>query len=98
MFKKLTDLGISGYIFKSTLPLYNDVECYVNVNGFYTDWLSVNCGLKQGCCLSTLFFNLYINDLVTMVNALNVGIKIGSEKVAVIALSGRFGAYGGKRT
>ena len=42
MFKKLTDLGISGYIFKSILSLYNNVECCVNVNGFYTDWFSVN--------------------------------------------------------
>ena len=45
---------------------------------------SVNCGLKQYCCLSTLFFNLCINDLFTMVNALNVGIKMGSKKVAVM--------------
>ena len=34
MFKKLTDLGISGYIFKSILSLYNNVECCVNVNVF----------------------------------------------------------------
>ena len=84
MFKKLTDQGLSGYIFKSILSLYNNVECCFNVNGFYTDWFSVNCGLKQGCCISTLFFNLYINDLITMVNALNEGKKIGSEKVAAM--------------
>ena len=34
MFKKLTDLGISGYISKSILSLYNNVECCVNVNVF----------------------------------------------------------------
>ena len=84
MFRKLRDLGISGFICKSILSLYDNVECCVNVNGFFTDWFSVNCGLKQGCCLSTLFFNLYINDLVTMVNALNVGVDIGAEKVAVM--------------
>ena len=46
--------------------------------------LKLNGGLKQGCCLSTLFFNLFINDLVTVVNTLNVGINIGSEKIAIM--------------
>ena len=55
MLKKVANLGISGNIFKSILALYNNVECCVNVNGFYTDWFEVNCGLKHCCCLSTLF-------------------------------------------
>ena len=41
MFKKVADLGIYGNIFKSILALYNNVECCVNVNGFYTDWFEV---------------------------------------------------------
>ena len=86
MFKKVAGLGRYGNIFKSILALYNNVECCVNVllNGFNTDWFEVNCGLKQGCCLSTLFFDLFINDLVTVVNTLNVNINVGSEKVAIM--------------
>ena len=40
--------------------------------------------LKKGCTLLTLLFNLYVNDLVTRINSLNIGIDIGREKVAAL--------------
>ena len=49
-----------------------------------TGFFDVGCGLKQGCTLSTILFNLYVNDLVTSINNLNIGIDIGREKVAVL--------------
>ena len=44
----------------------------------------VKCGLKQGCTLSTLLFNLYVNDLVIKINSLDAGIDIGGEKVSIL--------------
>ena len=38
----------------------------------------------RGCSLSTLWFNLYINDLITHIKAFDVGIDIGDEKVAIM--------------
>ena len=72
MFKKLAGLGITGSIFTPILALYDNVEGCVNITVFDTDWFEVKCGLKQGCCLSTSFFNLFTNYLVTAVNTLNV--------------------------
>ena len=53
-------------------------------NGLKTNWFTVNCGLKQGCSLSTLLFKLYINDLVDAVNSTNKGIDIDGERVAAL--------------
>ncbi|XP_063415978.1 uncharacterized protein LOC134697626 [Mytilus trossulus] len=49
-----------------------------------TDWLNVDSGLKQGCVLSSIMFNIYINNLVDDINALNIGINIDDEKLAIL--------------
>ena len=54
------------------------------INGFTTDWFSVHCGLKQGCSLSPLLFNVYINDLALKIDALGKGIKIDEETVSIL--------------
>ena len=36
-------------------------------------------GLKQGCKLSFMLFNLCINDLISFVDATGVGIELGGE-------------------
>ena len=67
-------------MYNAQLSLYEDVK----VNGFYTDWFSVSCGLKQGCCLSPVLFNLYINDMVNSITSLGIGVNIGDEVVSVL--------------
>ena len=58
LFADLRQIGIAGKMYNALLSLYEDAKCCVKVNGFYTDWFSVRCGLKQGCCLSPILFNL----------------------------------------
>ena len=41
-------------------------------------------GLKQGCLLSTIWFNLYINDLISSIDSLGKGIDNDSEKLSVL--------------
>ena len=52
---------------------WNEIGC------FY-----VGCGLKQGCSLSTFLFNLYQNDLLIRLNSLEIGVRIGGEKVTTL--------------
>ena len=55
------------------------MKCCVRINGFHTEWFEVKCGLKQGCSLSILWFNLYIN-----IKAFNVDTDIGDEYISII--------------
>ena len=61
-----------------------NVQCSVRVNGRLTEWFKVGCGLKQGCSLSSMLFNLYINDLIENINALNMGIDIDGQKIGML--------------
>lgn len=56
----------------------------MRLNGFHTNWFQVNSGLKQGCVLSPLLFNLFINDLTDALGELNIGIHINGQNVCVM--------------
>ena len=84
LFTKLNHLGITGHMYNALTSLYDGVQCCVPVNGLKTNWFTVNCGLKQGCNLSTLLFNLFINDLMDTFNSTNIGIDIDGKSVAAL--------------
>ena len=81
LWNKLHTYGIGGKIFQSLRALYNNVKCAVKVNHTQTDWFSVTSGLKQGCILSTLLFNLYINDLSDVLSKLTKGILVDNTYI-----------------
>ena len=83
-FADFRQIGITGKMYNALLSLYEDVKCCVKVNGIYTDWFSVRCGLKQGCCLSPILFNLYINDMVNSITSLGIGVNIRDDIVSVL--------------
>ena len=58
LFTKLSDLVISGLMYKALIAIYDNVRCLVRINGRFTEWFDVSCCLKQGCSLSSTLFNL----------------------------------------
>ena len=68
LWTKLEDLGIGGNILTVIKSIYNDVQYCVRLNGIDTNWFRVTNGLKQGCMLSPLLFNMFINNLVETIN------------------------------
>ena len=79
-------MGVSNKMLKALKSLYENVKCTVRINGRQSDWFSVGTGLKQGCILSPLLFNKYINDLVKELNELDCGIKFNETSIISILL------------
>ena len=76
LWSKLVNIGLNGKIFQSLKSLYSNVNCCVRVNGYMTDWFPVLSGYKQGCLLSPLIFNLFVNDLTEALDSTGLGISM----------------------
>ena len=63
LFKKLEFMGIQGKILRILENMYSEVNYSIKLPYGFTDSVSSSTGLKQGCVLSPLLFNLYVNDL-----------------------------------
>eukprot|EP00732_Lithocolla_globosa_P001817 Lithocolla_globosa_v1_NODE_1011_length_2958_cov_3.728212.p1 type:complete len:315 gc:universal NODE_1011_length_2958_cov_3.728212:976-1920(+) len=75
---KLLSANISGRMFKAINSLYTGATSAVRLNGFLTDWFPLEKGVKQGCILSPLLFNFFVNDLIQVLNSEDKSISIDS--------------------
>ena len=86
LWKKLETLGIKGNMLNCIKSLYANVTGCVKLGPtILTDWFRVGTGLRQGCILSPLLFNIYLNDLITEVKTKCKGISIDDEKLCILA-------------
>ena len=63
LFEHLKGLGINGPFLHNLKSMYASTKYSIKLTGGYTDSLESNLGLKQGCPLSRLLFNLYIDNM-----------------------------------
>ena len=68
LFKKLFDMGIKGNFFNIIKHLYADDTAVIKVNNKISKPFRTNRGLRQGCVLSPLLFNLYMSEFTDQIN------------------------------
>ena len=82
--KKLDSIGIGGKLLVAFKSLYASVASCVRVNNLTTDWFDVTYWLRQGCCLSPLLFNLFINDLALRIKSLGKGVLVEDDLISIL--------------
>ena len=60
---KLLELGIRGEIFIIIYSMYKSVKSIVQVGAERTQPFKCLLGVRQGECLSSFLFSMYINDI-----------------------------------
>ena len=63
LFMRLQDIGINGTFLKNIKSMYETISYKIKLKDGYLDPINSNLGLKQGCPLSPMLFNLYIDDV-----------------------------------
>jgi hypothetical protein len=62
LFDKLLRIGIDGKFFNNIKVLYENDICQVKMSSGLTESFLANQGVKQGCILSPLLFNIFLAD------------------------------------
>ena len=63
LLNKLLNFGIEGKFFNIIKNMYTNDKVCIKYNSKITDYFEANLGVKQGCRLSPLLFNIYLSDL-----------------------------------
>ena len=81
LFRKLYNYGIKGKFYKTLENMYLNDKCCIKIGGHITNFFEINQGVKQGCLLSPLLFNIFLADLAKTLNkAINTPAKLSEEK------------------
>ena len=81
---KLSTVGVCKNLYDSIAVIYANTECSVMIGEYLTDWFQTLGGVKQGDNLSPKIFSVYINDLATELNSMNLGIQVDDTFVNIL--------------
>ncbi len=68
LFAKLKNSGVNGPLLQIISSIYDNARYKVCIQGKYSEVFDMQRGVAQGCKLSTLLFNLYINDMLKLLS------------------------------
>ena len=82
LWTKLHQRGVQGKLWRNLVALYSQVRAMVRTNATTSAPISLSTGVRQGCVLSPLLFDLFIDDLVSDLKAEGVGIVVGDRTLS----------------
>ena len=65
--------------------MYSNLTTRIKINNSFSDIININKGLKQGCPLSPILFNLCIDDILKSINETFQGYTFGDMKFNCLA-------------
>ena len=69
LLKRLSSIGVGCKLLQNLKALYTKTDYAIKIKDGTLEPISSNLGLKQGCPLSPLLFNIFINDFSTYIPA-----------------------------
>ena len=78
LFSLLKEYGVEKEVCRLIIDIYNDTGCVLKTKSGKSNRFRVTTGVRHGCCLSPVIFNIYIDKIIREVLSLGDrgGIKI----------------------
>ena len=85
LFYKLLESGVGGKTYDIVKSMYTGNKCGIKIGNQRTDFFIQERGVRQGCNLSPTLFNIYINELATMLEQSSVpGLMLQDKEVKLL--------------
>ena len=81
LMNKLQNYGITGRFFNVIKNIYMDDKACVKMDHKRGELFDINQGVRQGCVLSPLLFNIFISDLAKELEELDGKMKINDKEI-----------------
>ena len=88
---KLLDKGVGGRMWRTVRNMYAKMRSRVLVNGVHTDYFPVLRGTAQGCTLSPLLFDIFVDGLLEAVDSVaGLGVELGRARIVGLMFADDF--------
>ena len=71
LFYKMKQIGFSGNLLDLIRDMYKKTKCAVKMKDSITNYFDYTRGVRQGCPISPILFNIYVNDIFKIMNENN---------------------------
>jgi hypothetical protein len=78
--------ALPGHFIDVVENLYTEATTSISVGGKNTSSMPLTSGVKQGCPLSPILFNLVLDELITLIGDDN-GVDLNDKKIAILAFA-----------
>ena len=84
LFKKLLGHGINGRFFNIIKNIYSNDKACVKIQNQCTEAFKINQGVRQGCVLSPLLFNIFLSDLAKKLDSMDGKVQVHDREINTI--------------
>ncbi|CAB1119768.1 unnamed protein product [Ectocarpus sp. CCAP 1310/34] len=86
LWKQLSKYGIKGKMWRVLKKMTECTKSAVMLDGELSKFFDIEQGVPQGCTLSPTLFQVFINDLLEVVEAVRKGVKVGDTETSVTGM------------
>ena len=78
LLQKVFNMGITGKFFNILRHIYTTDKACIKLGHSRSDFFNLDIGVRQGCILSPLLFNLFLSDLAKQFDTADDKVKLGN--------------------
>ncbi len=83
LWKRLWDMGVRGKAWRVIKGVYRDIRLSVLVDGDHTRLVPAAQGVRQGCPISPALFDVFVDELVSMLKRRKLGLAFGHSDAGI---------------